>query len=228
MAIVAAAAISKLRAPFPYYGGKRAVAATVWERFGNVEHYVEPFFGSGAVLLARPNDHDWASRKETVNDLDGYVANFWRAVKADPEAVVEYADWPINECDLRARSYYLLVNEGDLAARVMGDPEYYDAKVAGYWVYAVSTSMSGTPYLVGPHAVVDGKMQYCGRRSGIAGVPPQLSFHMGIHAWPSATTMYMHPTQTLPQKSASGVWSMGTTRSYALHSAATLVKGTKC
>jgi site-specific DNA-adenine methylase len=34
------------RAPFPWFGGKRRVAPVVWQRFGDVENYVEPFFGS--------------------------------------------------------------------------------------------------------------------------------------------------------------------------------------
>lgn len=44
-----------LKAPFPWFGGKRKVAKEVWQRFGNVKNYVEPFFGSGAVLLGRPD-----------------------------------------------------------------------------------------------------------------------------------------------------------------------------
>ena len=43
-----------LKSPFPYFGGKRKVADEIWRRFGAVANYVEPFFGSGAVLLARP------------------------------------------------------------------------------------------------------------------------------------------------------------------------------
>lgn len=67
----------------------------MWERFGEVKVFVEPFFGSGAVLLGAP----WpADRIETVNDKDGFVANFWRAVKHDPDQVAHYADWPVNEC----------------------------------------------------------------------------------------------------------------------------------
>lgn len=38
-----------LRAPFPYFGGKRRAASLVWEAIGNVDHYVEPFCGSAAV-----------------------------------------------------------------------------------------------------------------------------------------------------------------------------------
>jgi site-specific DNA-adenine methylase len=40
-----------LKAPFPWFGGKSRVADIVWDRFGDVANYVEPFFGSGAVLL---------------------------------------------------------------------------------------------------------------------------------------------------------------------------------
>jgi site-specific DNA-adenine methylase len=43
-----------LRAPFPYFGGKRRAAGLVWGALGRVNTYVEPFCGSAAVLLARP------------------------------------------------------------------------------------------------------------------------------------------------------------------------------
>lgn len=67
-----------LRAPFPWFGGKSRVAHLVWSAFGaDVANYVEPFAGSLAVLLARPGE----PRIETVNDLDGYLVNFWRAVQ---------------------------------------------------------------------------------------------------------------------------------------------------
>ena len=62
-----------MQAPFPYFGGKRTIAAEVWARFGDVRNYVEPFFGSGAVLLNRPQPF---AGPETVNDKDGLVANF--------------------------------------------------------------------------------------------------------------------------------------------------------
>ena len=43
----------ELRAPFPWFGGKSRAAHLVWPRFGDVRTYVEPFYGSGAILLAR-------------------------------------------------------------------------------------------------------------------------------------------------------------------------------
>ena len=83
-----------LQAPFPWFGGKSRVAADVWARFGDVPNYVEPFAGSLAVLLGRPHD----PQIETVNDLDGFIANFWRALQHAPDEVAKWADWPVNEC----------------------------------------------------------------------------------------------------------------------------------
>lgn len=99
--------------------------------------FVEPFFGSGAVLLARPHWPWETHRIETVNDADGLVSNFWRALQADPDAVAHYADWPVNECDLCARHLWL-ANEGRRhVERLKTEPDYYDAKIAGWWVWGL-------------------------------------------------------------------------------------------
>ena len=122
-----------LKAPFPWFGGKSAVADIVWSRFGDVPNYTEPFFGSGAVLLGRPH----SPHIETVNDIDGYVANFWRAVKADPEKVAFYADAPVNENDMHAKHVWLVNRKEGFAAQLDADPEFFDAKVAGWWVWGI-------------------------------------------------------------------------------------------
>lgn len=129
-----------LKAPFPYFGGKSRIAAEVWSRFGTVKNYVEPFFGSGAVLLARPG-HDFGI--ETVNDKDGLVANFWRAVTADPDAVAHHADWPAIENDLHARHAWLVGQKDSLQERLEGDPDYFDAKIAGWWVWGMACWIGG-------------------------------------------------------------------------------------
>lgn len=125
-----------LPAPFPWFGGKRKVASEVWQRFGRVQNYVEPFFGSGAVLLGRPEP---ITGNETINDLDGYVANFWRAVQLSPEATAEWADNPVNENDLHARHVWLLQQREALRPSLEGDPEWHDPKIAGWWVWGVSS-----------------------------------------------------------------------------------------
>jgi DNA adenine methylase len=68
-----------IRPPFTYYGGKMTIAARIAAALPQHGHYVEPFAGSLAILLAkRP------SRMETVNDLDGAIVEFWRILRDEP------------------------------------------------------------------------------------------------------------------------------------------------
>lgn len=124
-----------LRAPFPYFGGKSTVAELVWARLGAVRNYVEPFAGSLAVLLARPEP----AGIELVGDADHMVANFWRAVRADPDAVARWADSPPVEIDLKARRRWFLGSaEAEEVRRLIPeDPEYFNPKAAGWWVWGL-------------------------------------------------------------------------------------------
>lgn len=111
----------------------------VWGAFGDVANYVEPFAGSLAVLLCRPH----APRVETVNDLDCYLANFWRAVQQAPEEVARFADWPVNEADLHARHRWL-VGQEEFRRRIRTEPDFFDAKVAGGWVWGLCQWIGGS------------------------------------------------------------------------------------
>ena len=53
------------------------IANKIWAALGNPESYIEPCFGSGAVLLARPGWTPERSFSETVNDKSGFIANVW-------------------------------------------------------------------------------------------------------------------------------------------------------
>jgi hypothetical protein len=119
-----------LKAPFPWFGGKSRASELIWDRFGNVPNYIEPFFGSGAVLLERPH----APGTETINDLDCMVANFWRALQSDPDAVAFHADNPVNEADQHAR-HLCLCSQAEFREAMKVDPEFYDSKIAGWWVW---------------------------------------------------------------------------------------------
>jgi DNA adenine methylase len=120
-----------LAAPFPYFGGKSLACETAWVALGDPENYVEPFAGSAAMLLGRPN----VGKVETINDADGFVANFWRAVSLDAAEVAKHADWPTNEADLFARHSWLVRHAPILLERLHADPDYYDAKIAGWWCW---------------------------------------------------------------------------------------------
>ena len=134
---------SGLKSPFPYFGGKRKVAGVVWERFGDVRTYVEPFFGSGAVLLGRPEWHLRGNdiRFEFANDKNGFVANFWRALQCEPDTVAAHADYPVFENDKHARHAWIMSRKADLVAKLEGNPDYYDAKIAGWWAWGASISI---------------------------------------------------------------------------------------
>ena len=150
-----------MKAPFVWFGGKRRVADIVWQALGDVDNYIEPFAGSLACLLERPHDlADGSRRAETVNDADGFLANFWRALAHDPEAVAHYCDWPVNEVDLFARHLWL-VNTGRsrLLNGMEADPDFYDAQIAGWWVWGVNAWIgSGWCSGTGPWTVVDGEV----------------------------------------------------------------------
>ncbi len=130
-----------LRPPFPYFGGKRRFAAAVWDRFGQPDVYAEPFCGSAAVLLARPA---LTGRREVICDLDGGVSNFWRAIRfGDPEEVARWATWPTIHQDLTARHKWLVDWFAEHRTRLSEDPDYYDTRVAGWWVWGISNWIGG-------------------------------------------------------------------------------------
>ncbi len=122
-----------LRAPFPYFGGKSGMASLVWYAFGDVKQYIEPFCGSAAVLLGAPKP----ASLEVVGDVDCFIANFWRAVKHQPEAVAREADYPVSHLDLAARHRWLVEpTRVQQLADALTDPEWSgDAKIAGWWCW---------------------------------------------------------------------------------------------
>jgi hypothetical protein len=125
--------VTELRAPFPYFGGKSSVAELIWLRFGAVKQYIEPFCGSAAVLLAAP---DRASL-EVINDVNAYIANFWRCVKYQPAETWEWQDYPVSHVDLYGRHRWLTepARHAELVA-ALTDPEWPgDAQIAGWWVW---------------------------------------------------------------------------------------------
>ena len=145
-----------LAAPYPYFGGKRRAAPAVWRELGDPAGYVEPFAGSAAVLLARPVFD--GRRVETINDLDGWLVNAWRAIQRTPEVVAKHAYGPVSEIDYHARLAWLQQRRTpDLVAWLEGDPETHDAKAAGWWLYVMACGI-GDPFGPGPWRIVDGRL----------------------------------------------------------------------
>ena len=71
-----------------YPGAKNRIAEWIINFFPEHHSYLEPFFGSGAVLFRKPR-----SNIETVNDLDGEVVNLFEWIKKDPEKLAYEIYW---------------------------------------------------------------------------------------------------------------------------------------
>jgi DNA adenine methylase len=62
--------------PLKWHGGKQYLAAKILGLFpprDSYVHYVEPFFGGGAVLFS----HDPEGKSEVVNDINYDLTEFW-------------------------------------------------------------------------------------------------------------------------------------------------------
>ena len=70
----------KINAIIKYPGSKWSIANWIINFFPDHHSYLEPFFGSGAVLFNKSRSHI-----ETINDLDGDVVNLFEWIKKDPE-----------------------------------------------------------------------------------------------------------------------------------------------
>jgi hypothetical protein len=161
--------VSELRAPFPYFGGKARVTDVIWRAFGStVPNLVDPFCGSLAVLLLRP---DGPGKIETVNDASAMICNFWRAVHADPDAVARWCDHPVNETELHSRHKWLVRHLAEIKPQIEQDPDFFDAKVAGWWVWGQCCWIGGGWC---QEAQTTGEAYSPGRR-------PQLAGEGGVH-----------------------------------------------
>jgi len=166
-----------MKAPFPYFGGKSAVADIVWQALGQPKHYIEPFFGSGAVLLARPEYEP--GMIESVCDKDGFLANVWRALQSNPDEVAKWCDWPVNHADLSARKKRLITNEEYLVENLIKDDTWCDSKLAGYWIWATSCWIGSgltRPNAI-PHISDGGQGVHA-----IGGIPHISDGGQGVHA----------------------------------------------
>lgn len=80
-----------------YPGSKWRLAPTIAGHFGEHVHYVEPYFGSGAVFFTKP-----PSRHELLNDANGRVVSFWRTLRDHTDELcwaLETTPWARDEYD---------------------------------------------------------------------------------------------------------------------------------
>lgn len=74
-----------MKTPITYWGGKQGLVTTILPLIPT-DHltYVEPFFGGGAIFFAKA-----PSKVEVINDLNGFIVNFYRICQTEFEALQE-------------------------------------------------------------------------------------------------------------------------------------------
>ena len=68
-------------APIKWHGGKSYLASRIIEMMPDHIHYVEPFFGGGAVLFQK-TDEFVENHSEVINDIFGDLINFWKVLQS--------------------------------------------------------------------------------------------------------------------------------------------------
>lgn len=80
-----------------YPGSKWSLASTIVEQFSDHYHYVEPYFGSGAVFFTKEE-----SPHELLNDLNESVVRFFRVLRDHTDELlwsIETTPWSRSEYD---------------------------------------------------------------------------------------------------------------------------------
>jgi DNA adenine methylase len=77
--------MTNINPPIKYHGGKHYLAKRIIALMPKHTHYVEPYFGGGAVLLAK----DPEGVSEVVNDINHDLSIFWN-VLANDELLKEF------------------------------------------------------------------------------------------------------------------------------------------
>lgn len=70
--------------PFRWYGGKYSHLNWILPLLPDERQYVEPYGGSGAVLLNRE-----PAKVETFNDIDSDITNFFKVLRENPDEFIE-------------------------------------------------------------------------------------------------------------------------------------------
>ena len=154
--------------PFPWIGGKEKIAPYILQLFPpKLKQYVEPFGGSGAVLLALPPD---PNRLDIYNDLDAELVNLFSCIKECSNVLLRelkflpihgrklfeyYRDFVAHkevyfqnvqaeiEC-LGDRSCFTEEQAGELLPIFQERLALYDVKRAAAYYLAIRGSFSGT------------------------------------------------------------------------------------
>lgn len=131
--------MARIPSPFPYYGGKSRWCDVIWDRFGEVVTYVEPFAGTFAVGLGCP----FPAAREIMGDTHAAICNIWRSIVLDPVLTAMYACYPTIHQDLTARHRWLVQWYAENHHLFDLDPNFYNSQAAGWWCWGIANWIGG-------------------------------------------------------------------------------------
>lgn len=97
-----------------YPGSKWSMAEWIISHMPPHITYVEPFFGSGAVLFSKER-----SQLETVNDIDGEIVNLFRVIRERPDELAHVIRWTPHARQEYYESYVPAADELERARRLV-------------------------------------------------------------------------------------------------------------
>ncbi|MFA8306511.1 DNA adenine methylase [Paenibacillus alvei] len=97
-----------------YPGSKWSMAEWIISHMPQHETYLEPFFGSGAVLFSKER-----SRLETVNDIDGEIVNLFRVIRERPDELAHVVHWTPHSREEYYHSYESTEDDLERARRLL-------------------------------------------------------------------------------------------------------------
>lgn len=110
-----------MNAVIKYPGAKWSLANWIIDHFPPHHSYLEPFFGSGAVLFTKSR-----SNIETVNDLDSDIVNLFHWIREEPEQLARLIHWTPYAREVYDRAFEMQYAEteplrraADFCARMM-------------------------------------------------------------------------------------------------------------
>ena len=110
-----------MNAVIKYPGAKWSLAHWIIGHFPPHHSYLEPFFGSGAILFTKPR-----SNIETVNDLDSDIVNLFYWIREEPERLARLIHWTPYAREVYDRAFEMQYAEteplrraADFCARMM-------------------------------------------------------------------------------------------------------------
>lgn len=116
MSVLSAALWSHgVRTPLTYYGGKQMLAKQIVPLMPAHRVYCEPFCGGAAILFAKPR-----AEREVLNDLDGQIVAFWRALRDRPRELADaIAMTPYSRAEWKASREEVAGDDVEAARRLL-------------------------------------------------------------------------------------------------------------